>query len=306
MTQEARAVIGRYAPSPTGPLHFGSLIAALASFCQARGQGGRWLLRIDDLDHPRVVAGAERAIRDTLADFGLVHDGPVLYQSERRVAYAEAVEHLKNTGFAFDCGCTRREARDGPVGLEGPIYPGTCRNGLPPGREARSVRLRVQRERIELLDHFQGRYGQDLAADIGDFVIRRADGITAYQLATVLDDQAQGVTDVIRGADLLSSTPRQIWIHRCLGWAPPTYGHIPVVVDADGEKLGKSTGALALDPAARQEQLIECLAMLGQMPPASLETRSVPGVLRWAVDNWEASRVPRRMDCRRLEMPGAG
>lgn len=305
MIQEARTVVGRYAPSPTGPLHFGSLIAALASFCQARGQGGRWLLRIDDLDHPRVVPGADRAIRETLAAFGLSHDGAVLYQSQRRAAYAEAVEQLKQTGFAFDCGCTRREARDGPAGLEGPIYPGTCRNGIPPGRDARSVRLRVEHERIALRDHFQGRYGQDLAADIGDFIIRRADGITAYQLATVLDDQAQGVTDVIRGADLLSSTPRQIWIHRCLGLTPPTYGHIPVIVDTAGEKLGKSTGALALDSSARQAQLIECLALLGQEPPASLEARAVAGVIRWAVDNWEACRVPRCMQCRRLGAPGA-
>lgn len=292
-------VVGRYAPSPTGPLHFGSLVAALASYCHARGQGGRWLLRIDDLDQPRVVPGADRHICETLTAFGLKHDGAVVYQSQRRQAYDEAVACLRASSAAFDCGCTRREAQSGPRGSEGPIYPGTCRDGLPPGRRARSVRLRVEASCIELRDRFQGHYAQDLSADVGDFVIRRADGITAYQLATVLDDAAQGVTEVIRGADLLSSTPRQIWIHRCLGLAEPAYGHIPIIVDPSGDKLGKSTGALALDPARRQEQLHECLALLGQAPPASLLSRSVDGLVRWAVDNWNADKVPQCMRCPR-------
>lgn len=297
-------IVGRYAPSPTGPLHFGSLIAALASFCHARAQGGRWLLRIDDLDRPRVVSGADRHIMATLAAFGLHHDGSVLYQSQRGAAYEDALTCLRQTSAAFDCGCTRREAQSGPPGIEGPIYPGTCRDGLAAGRSARSIRLPVTAQPIEIVDRFQGLYAQVLATDIGDFVIRRADGIVAYQLATVLDDARQGVTEVIRGADLLSSTPRQIWIHRCLGLSVPSYGHIPVIVDSDGEKLAKSTGALALEPTRRQAQLLECLRLLGQDPPRSLGSRSVDGVIRWAVDNWDANQVPRRMWCERTRSAG--
>lgn len=290
-------IVGRYAPSPTGPLHFGSLLAALASFCSARARGGRWLLRIDDLDQSRVVPGADRAIIDTLNAFGLEHDGPVLYQSQRAEAYTDAVARLKKAGRAFDCGCTRRETNSGPSGIEGPIYPGTCRRGLPAGRQARSIRLRVEHSSIGVDDRFQGLYTQDLASDIGDFIVRRADGVTAYQLATVVDDAAQGVTEVVRGADLLSSTPRQLWLQRCLGLPQPTYGHIPVAVDATGEKLGKSTGALALDGSARASRLVECLSLLGQAPPARLRRRSVPGVIRWAIDNWQTGAVPGRKQC---------
>lgn len=290
-------IVGRYAPSPTGPLHFGSLLAALASFCSARAQGGRWRLRVDDLDQPRVTAGADRAIIDTLAAFELNHDGPVMYQSRRIGAYTDAVARLRQVGQAFDCGCTRREARSGAAGIEGPIYPGTCRNGLPAGRQTRSVRLHVDHDAIGTDDRFQGRYVQDLASDVGDFVIRRADGITAYQLATVVDDAAQGVTEVIRGADLLSSTPRQIWIQRCLDLPRPAYGHIPLAVNETGEKLGKRSGALALDGSARTARLVECLALLGQKPPARLRRQPVQGVIRWAVDNWRADAVPGRRQC---------
>lgn len=294
--------VGRYAPSPTGRLHFGSLIAAVASFCQARAQGGRWLLRIDDLDTPRVVRGADIAILETLAAFGLRHDGVVLYQSERLGAYTAAIERLKRSALAFDCGCTRREARAGPPGIEGPIYPGTCRAGLRAGRTPRSIRLKVSDTRIELADLYQGRYSQNLAAEIGDFVIRRADGVTAYQLATVLDDAEQGVNEVVRGADLLSSTPRQMWIHRCLGLAVPRYAHVPIIVDDAGEKLGKRNGALGLDPSARQAQWIECLALLGQRPPASLASRSVSAIVHWAVDNWEPAAVPKRRTSKRMSL----
>lgn len=287
-------VVGRYAPSPTGPLHFGSLVAALASFCQARGQGGLWRLRIDDIDRPRVVPGAAPAVLRTLARYGLRHDGPVLYQSSRDPAYARAVAYLKAAGQAFDCGCTRREAHVGAMGLEGPIYPGTCRAGLPPGRCPRSVRMAVTAGEIGFVDGVQGRYGQDLARDIGDFVIRRSDGVYAYQLATVVDDAAQGVDEVVRGADLLSSAPRQIGLQRALGLARPRYAHVPVVVNESGEKLGKSTGALALDGCRQATELTACLALLGQRPPPGLGKRSVAGVLRWALDNWSLAAVPAR------------
>lgn len=289
------AEVGRYAPSPTGPLHFGSLLAAVASFCQARGQGGRWHLRIDDLDAPRAIPGADRQILETLSAFGLVHDGPVVYQSRRRKTYFQWVAELKATGYAFDCGCTRREAAQGPAGIEGPIYPGTCRNGLPKGREARSVRAWVTQSVITLNDQVQGEYKQNLSQDIGDFVIRRADDIVAYQLATVVDDAAQGVTEVVRGADLLSSTPRQIWLQHCLGISQPAYAHIPLLVGRNGSKLGKSSGARPLEACKRSAQLCACLRLLGQEPPGILETGSVARVMRWAVDNWSLQAVPKQL-----------
>lgn len=287
-------VIGRFAPSPSGPLHLGSLLAALASYLQARAQGAQWLLRVDDLDTPRVKPGAERLILDVITHFGLRWDSVVLRQSTRRDAYYRAMEWLKSQGCAFDCACTRREAQTGQAGIEGPIYPGTCRSGLAQGRSARSIRFRVDSERVRLDDLIQGVYEQQLDRDIGDFVIRRADGITAYQLATVLDDQAQGVTEVVRGADLLSSTPRQMALQKAFGFPAPAYAHVPLLVDSDGEKLGKSTSALALDSAAPGRQLFQCLVWLGQVPPDSLRQASVLRVLRWATDNWAISSVPRQ------------
>jgi glutamyl-Q tRNA(Asp) synthetase len=284
---------GRYAPSPSGPLHLGSLLAAVASFVHARAQGGAWRLRIDDLDTPRVVPGAATAIGATLAAFGLRWDGPVLYQSRRHPAYDAALRELQAAGFAFDCGCTRREARAGPAGLEGPIYPGTCRNGIRPGRAPRSVRLKVDTAAIAFEDIVQGGYRQDLARDIGDFVIRRGDGITAYQLATVVDDAALAVTETVRGADLLSSTPRQMLLQRRLHLPAPRYAHVPVLVDAQGRKLGKSTGAAALDPSRVTAQLWYCLTCLGQQPSDALRDTSSARLLAWAVDNWQIENVPR-------------
>ena len=286
------ALAGRFAPSPSGPLHLGSLLAALGSYLQARAQGAQWYLRIDDLDTPRVQPGAERAILDALVHFGLVWDGAVLRQSSRREAYRRAIRWLKRHGHAFDCGCTRREAQDGAHGIEGPVYPGTCRNGLPDGREPRSVRFIVDSRVRTVNDQVQGVYTQRLDRDIGDFVIRRADGIAAYQLATILDDHEQGVSEVIRGADLLSSTPRQIALYDAFDWAPPAYGHLPILVDAGGEKLGKSTGALALESHAPGAQLYRCLVLLGQEPPPAFQTASVARVLAWATDNWSVECVP--------------
>jgi len=286
--------VGRFAPSPTGPLHLGSLLTALASFLDARSCGGRWLIRIDDLDTPRVVEGAERLILDTLASYGLVHDEPIVRQSTRSEAYGKAVWSLIAENRAFHCGCTRREAQTGPVGDEGPIYPGTCREGLGPGRTARSVRSRVTPDPVVFMDRVQGLFEQYLVRAIGDFVIRRADGIAAYQLATVVDDAFQGVTDIVRGADLLSSTPRQLRLYQDLGLAVPrSYAHIPILVDTYGEKLGKSTGALALTADDRHGDLVCCLTWLGQVPPASLARASVGEIIAWGVAHWDPARIPR-------------
>lgn len=285
---------GRYAPSPTGPLHHGSLVAALASFLQARAHGAPWYMRIDDLDTSRVVAGAAAEILRTLERFGLYWDGPVMYQSRRGEAYAEALQRLCANGRLFDCACSRREVRNGAPGLEGPIYPGTCRQGVAPGRTPRSIRIKVDDAPIIITDRVQGLYRQNLATDIGDFVLRRADGIVAYQLATVVDDAAQGVTEVVRGADLLSSTPRQMFLHAELGQPLPNYSHAPLLMDSKGRKLGKSNGALALDASHRSRELVAVLAMLGQAPPLELADAAVDQVMRWAIAHWNIDAVPRR------------
>ncbi|RJS92116.1 tRNA glutamyl-Q(34) synthetase GluQRS [Salinisphaera sp. Q1T1-3] len=286
--------MGRYAPSPTGDLHFGSLVAALASYCHAKARGGLWRLRIDDLDTPRVVPGSAERIVETLYAFGLKPDGPIMSQSRRGPAYDAAIAQLKRQGNAFDCGCTRREARQGPPGDEGPIYPGTCRDGLPAGREPRSIRCRVDDRSIRLVDAVQGPVAQSLGRAVGDFVIRRADGITAYQLATVVDDAAQGITEVVRGVDLLTSSPRQRWLQQCLALPTTAYLHVPIIVDDRGEKLGKSTGALALDRRRKRELTWHGLALLGHRPPVTPEARSTSWLLDWALAHWCVERIPQK------------
>ena len=263
------AYVGRFAPSPTGPLHAGSLVAALASWLDARAHGGRWLLRIEDLDAPREVPGTAAGIIDTLRAFGLHWDGDVMVQSTRHAAYEAAFEHLVEQGVLYPCACTRREIADSvshqrqhAFGRE-LVYPGTCRAGLAPGREARAWRLRVPDQRICFTDAVGGPQAQNLATEVGDFVLRRADGQWAYQLAVVVDDGAQGVTHVVRGADLIDSTVRQIHLCRLLGLPTPHYMHVPVVTNSQGEKLSKQTRALAIDASARDAALRDAWRHLG-------------------------------------------
>ena len=253
--------VGRFAPSPSGPLHAGSLVAALASWLDARAHGGRWLLRIEDLDAPREVPGAAVGIIDSLRAFGLHRDGDIMVQSTRQAAYEAAFDRLMAQGVIYPCACTRREIADSvshkrqhAFGRE-LVYPGTCREGLAPGRAARSWRVRVPDERICFEDAVAGPQAQNLASVLGDFVLRRADGQWAYQLAVVADDAAQGVTHVVRGADLIDSTVRQIHLCRLLGFATPQYLHVAVVTNAHGEKLSKQTRAIAVDPAEREAAL---------------------------------------------------
>jgi glutamyl-Q tRNA(Asp) synthetase len=242
---------GRFAPSPTGPLHLGSLVAALASWLDARAHGGTWLVRMEDLDVPREAPGAAAAIMAALAAYGLTPDGEVVRQSARQVLYRTAFMHLKDAGLIYPCGCTRREIADSlPVsGARGreTVYPGTCRQGLAIGRQARAWRLKVGDARVAYIDRAAGAMQQDLASETGDFVLLRADGQWAYQLAVVVDDAAQGVTHVVRGADLIGSTARQIYLQQRLGLPQPSYLHVPVVVNPGGEKLSKQSGAQALD-----------------------------------------------------------
>ena len=287
---------GRFAPSPTGPLHFGSLVAAVGSWADARARGGEWLVRMEDLDPPREVPGAADDILRTLEALGLEADGPVIRQSERGDVYRAALDRLRDRGVLFACGCTRREIADSglPGSDGGLVYPGTCRNGPPPGREARALRVRVDDAVIAFDDALQGEVRQDLAREVGDFVLLRADGLFAYQLAVVVDDAAQGITDVVRGADLLDSTPRQILLQRLLGLPTPRYLHLPVATNGAGEKLSKQTGAPALDRSRPAPALVAALRFLGQPAPAALERATAHTVLEWAAANWDRTRIPRR------------
>jgi glutamyl-Q tRNA(Asp) synthetase len=287
---------GRFAPSPTGPLHFGSVVAAVGSWADARAHGGEWLVRMEDLDGPREVPGAADGILRTLAALGLEPDGPVVQQSARSDAYRVVLDRLRDRGVLFACGCTRREIADSglPGADGGPVYPGTCRNGPPPGRAAHALRVRVGDASVAFADGLQGEARQDLAQAVGDFVLLRADGLVAYQLAVVVDDADQGVTDVVRGADLLDSTPRQIFLQRLLGFPMPRYLHLPVATNAAGEKLAKQTGALAVDSGRASAALAAALRFLGQAVPAELERETVRIVLDWAAANWDRTRLPRR------------
>jgi glutamyl-Q tRNA(Asp) synthetase len=279
--------IGRFAPSPTGPLHKGSLVAAMASFLDARTHDGQWLVRIEDVDEARTIPGAADAILRSLDTFGMRWDGAVVWQSERKDLYREAFQRLGN--HAYPCGCTRREIADSRIGVASDgaaVYPGTCRNGLGPGKSARAYRLRVPDDASECItfeDRWVGAVTQHLATEVGDFVLKRADGFWAYQLAVVVDDAAQGVTHIVRGADLLDSTPRQIYLQRLLGMHTPHYLHVPVVTNAKGEKLSKQTGAHALDAARPLDELISAARFL-QLPIGQVQ--SIDAFWRQALAAW--------------------
>ncbi|MCA1245173.1 tRNA glutamyl-Q(34) synthetase GluQRS [Massilia sp. MS-15] len=268
--------VGRFAPSPTGPLHAGSLVAALASYLDARAHHGRWLVRIEDIDEGRSVPGAAEAILALLERLGMRADGEVVWQSRRKHLYQAAAERI--AAHTYPCGCNRREIADSRLGFApdgAAIYPGTCRHGLPQGRAMRSLRLRVPDPGYDVVgftDRFAGDVSQRLAAESGDFVLKRADGFWAYQLAVVVDDAEQGVTDVVRGADLLDSTPRQIFLQRVLGVPTPRYLHVPVVRNAEGEKLSKQTGALALAPGD-EAGAVEALLQAARFLQLELEPR---------------------------------
>lgn len=276
---------GRFAPSPTGPLHFGSLVAALGSWLLARQAGGEWLVRIEDLDPPREVPGAAVAQLRALEGFGLASDGPVLWQSSRGEAYREALDRLLASGHAFACHCSRAAlAADG--GIHRRCVPGARRDDP-------AVRMRVDDgARVAFEDAIQGRFEQDVATEAGDFVLRRADGPWAYQLAVVVDDAAQGITDVVRGADLLDSTPRQVLLQRALGLPTPRHAHLPLVLDAEGRKLSKSLAALPVDPADPLPALHAAWAALGQATAAVAGAGSVEAWLRAARAAFAPAAIP--------------
>lgn len=284
---------GRFAPSPSGPLHFGSLLTALGSYLDARAQGGAWWLRIDDLDPPRVAPGAVDAILRALEAYGLEWDGTVQYQSQRGDAYQVAFQALQASGRVYACGCTRREIADSNVGqASAAIYPGTCRKGLAQGKTARVWRLDTRGVKLQLEDRLQGAIAQDLERNCGDFVVQRADGLFAYQLAAVVDDAALGISDVVRGSDLLDSSLRQVYLQQLLGLGRPRYLHLPVAVNAAGEKLSKQTLAPALDLEQPQQTLIAALSLLNQPPPPEMARASAAVLMNWAVAHWNPDRLP--------------
>jgi glutamyl-Q tRNA(Asp) synthetase len=275
---EGTPYVGRFAPSPTGPLHLGSLVAAVGSFVDARSRGGRWLVRIEDLDRARAVRGCVEQMLRTLADFGLTWDGAIAYQSERTAHYARALQTLQGQQLTFECSCSRREQHDSPG------YPGTCRSA--PSRSGpTATRFRVTDIDVVFEDRAQGRCVFALG-ERGDVIIRRRDGEFAYQLAVVVDDALQGITDVVRGADLLDSTPWQIALQRALGLPPTRYLHLPLVTEPDGEKLSKSRRSIQIDRHRPAGLLYEALMLLRQEPPAELQHETQSKVLEWACSHW--------------------
>lgn len=268
-------------------------MAALGSYLQAKSHGGEWLVRMEDLDAPRNMPGAADQIMRVLDAFGFEWNGAVIYQSERAEIYRAALEKLSDQGAIFPCACSRKEIADSSVlGIEGPVYPGTCRAGLVSEKTARALRVRVGETNIEFDDLIQKKQRQHLGREIGDFVVRRADGVFAYQLAVVVDEEAQGITEIIRGADLLTSTARQIFLQQLLNYSTPRYGHLPVATNRAGEKLSKQTLAQPLDVNRAAQQLFDALCFLGQAPPAELRQSSQKPLWYWAFGHWSTGSVP--------------
>lgn len=280
------AYIGRFAPTPSGYLHFGSLIAALASYLDARAANGKWLVRMEDLDPPREQPGAADAILRTLESYGLEWDGPVLYQSQRHEAYQAIIDQWLRHGLAYACACSRKALEP----YQG-VYPGLCRNAGHPWHDA-AIRIRVPELRYGFDDRVQGHFEQHLGEQAGDFVILRRDGLYAYQLAVVLDDGLQGVTDIVRGADLLDSTPRQLYLQELLGLPAPRYLHLPLITQPDGHKLGKRYRSPPLEADQAPALLIRALRALGQPLPDATGRLAVSEILPWAIEHWTPTAIP--------------
>lgn len=279
------SVTGRFAPSPTGPLHFGSVVAAVASYMQAKSQHGRWLIRMDDIDTPRNQTGADSSILKSLEILGLHWDGDVLLQTQRHEAYQQALDLLSGKNLVYRCRCTRKQ-------LQGHSYPGTCRHKNYSADQQHALRLMTTQEPIHFIDQIQGDYQQILQDDMGDFIVRRADNIIAYHVATVVDDAYQGITEIIRGADLLDSTPRQIYLQRILDYPEPVYAHHPIVVDKHGKKLSKQHHARPIDDSSPVITLFSALEFLGQNPDKDLLQGNIEEVIQWGINNWSINNIP--------------
>ncbi len=282
--------IGRFAPSPTGPLHFGSLLAALASYADARAQHGIWRVRIEDLDPPREQPGATQLILSTLEAFGFEWDGPVLYQSTRATRYRESLEQLMHQHQAYRCCCSRKQVLERTGSNH---YDGYCRLSPPPAAAACAIRACCESIDIHLQDPVQGPQTYNLARAGGDFVIMRRDGLCAYQLAVVVDDADQKITCIVRGSDLLDETPRQIQLQRYFGFSTPAYAHIPVATTPDGQKFSKQNHAAPLVARNPVPALISALDFLGQSPAPELKDATTEELLLWAVEHWTMDQIPK-------------
>lgn len=289
---------GRFAPSPTGPLHFGSLLAALGSYLEARSRGGEWLVRMEDLDPPRELPGAADDILRTLEQYGFEWDGEVCYQSQRHEAYRAVLADLLKQGLAYRCDCSRREiaARADQLGLPHGVYSGHCRHRRVSPHQQHAVRLLSEHPPIEFIDALQGAQVQDVEREVGDFILLRADGLFAYQLAVVVDDAAQQITHIVRGSDLLDSTPRQILLQKQLNHPQPHYLHLPLARNAQGQKLSKQSFAPAIDIHHAVPTLWQALQLLGQSPPEELSRADLDDLWDWAQRHWQASQIPRKLD----------
>ncbi|WP_455223089.1 tRNA glutamyl-Q(34) synthetase GluQRS [Kaarinaea lacus] len=288
-----QAYCGRFAPSPTGPLHFGSLVAAVASYLEAKSNHGSWLLRVEDLDPPREISGAVDDILRSLDKHGLYWDETILFQSKRHDAYHAALEDLRLRGLTYPCSCSRKDILEqlGDSGLN--IYPGTCRNGLARPSSQTAIRILTEWQEVGFEDRILGYFSHNIGEVVGDFVLRRADGWFAYQLAVVVDDAEQGITDVVRGSDLLDNTPRQIFLQQILAIESPAYAHLPVVTNKNGEKLSKQTFAQPIDDSTAATNLFKALKFLGQNPPTELATDTLNDVWQWALQHWDLNRIPK-------------
>lgn len=278
--------IGRFAPSPTGELHLGSLVAAVASYLDARANHGKWLVRMEDIDPPRAQPGADRLILLALEAHALQWDDSVLFQSTRSDAYREAIDFLIDSDLAYCCSCSRQELKRHSV------YPGFC-SEKSIGTEEASIRIRVKPETISFRDEIQGVQSEQMADQVGDFVVQRKDGLFAYQLAVAIDDAHQNITKVVRGYDLLSSTSRQLYIQHTLKMSSPDYCHVPILVNSEGQKLSKQNQAQALDLAHCSSNLYRVLCALNQNPPAGLDKLLPEEVLNWAISHWEICKIPK-------------
>jgi len=286
--------VGRFAPSPTGPLHFGSLVAAVASFCEAKANQGRWLVRMEDLDKPREIKGAADTILHQLEAFGFEWDDTVVYQSQRSALYADALDQLNRKQLIYPCTCTRKEIADSSTtfGIDGRIYPKTCLHHPIKPDTAMAWRIQTHNNVISFDDGIQQLIQQNIGLDVGDFILKRADGLFAYQLAVVVDDAAQGITHIVRGADLLDSTPRQIYLQLQLDFSTPKYAHVPVAANANNEKLSKQTLAKPIEVSTASELLYDALCFLGQQPPATIKNAPLNTIWQWALEHWAMSAIP--------------
>jgi len=289
---------GRFAPSPTGPLHFGSLVAAVGSYLNIKSRGGQWLVRIEDLDPPREQPGVADSILRTLEAYGLLWDEPVIFQSQRSEVYESAIERLSAQGLVYYCQCSRKDiAADALPGIDGPRYPGTCRE-LDLGSRNTSLRIKVPDETFTFDDLIQGSMQQNLERDVGDFVLRRRDGLYSYQLAVVVDDGIQEITEVCRGTDLVDSTPRQNYLQQVLGLPTPRYLHLPIAINQHGQKLSKQTRAAPVPQEPDSSVLSSAMQFLGQILPTELTGAPTAELIEWGVEYWDTSTVPRTMAIR--------